>query len=204
MLNNSYVTPDAVRTATASFVDNAAYFTDGDDRPAYFAAWQPRLGLSYDLTGQGRTVLFGGFGRYFDRVLYNSTLDERFRLQYAMRTFQFSSNGGIRDGVQTIVWNPAYLSVDGLNQIIASGSAPNPEVFLIANGTTPPVSDQWSIGVRHSFGSFVDVGDVCRQPGTEPVHLHPRQPPTRRHLLPDRARVLGDPHLGSRGAKGVV
>ena len=143
-----------MRTATASFVNNAEYFTDGDDRPAYFGAWQPRLGLSYDLTGQGRTVLFGGFGRYFDRVLYNSTLDERFRLQYAVRTFQFSSNGGIRDGVQTIVWNPAYLSVDGLNQIIASGSAPNPEVFLIANGTTPPVSDQWSVGVRHTFGSF--------------------------------------------------
>jgi hypothetical protein len=154
MLNNSYVTPVDVRNATASFVDNGQYFTDGDDRPAYYAAWQPRLGLSYDLTGQGRTVIFGGYGRYFDRVLYNSTLDERFRLQYKVRTFQFSSDGGIRDGVQTIVWNPAYLSVDGLNQIIASGTAPNPEVFLIANGTTPPVSDQYSVGIRHSFGPF--------------------------------------------------
>jgi hypothetical protein len=155
MLNNGYVTPDDVRAATASFVDNQRYFTDGDDRPAFYGAWQPRIGLSYALTSQGQTVAFGGYGRYYDRVLYNSTLDERFRLQYAVRTFQFSSNGGVRDGVQTIVWDPSYLSVQGLNQIIASGRAPNPEVFLIANDTKPPLSDQWSVGVRHTFRGLV-------------------------------------------------
>ena len=82
------------------------YFTDGDDRPAFYGAWQPRLGFSYDVTGNGQTIAFGGWGRYYDRVLYNSTLDERFRLQYAVRTFQFSQSGGIRDGVETIVWDP--------------------------------------------------------------------------------------------------
>ena len=99
MLNNDYVTPDNVRAAAAPFVDDARYFTDGDDRPPFYGAWQPRLGFSYDITGKGRTVAFGGWGRYYDRVLYNSTLDERFRLQYAVRTFQFSQSGGIRDGV---------------------------------------------------------------------------------------------------------
>ena len=133
MLNNDYVTPENVRAATAPFVDNARYFTDGDDRPPFYSAWQPRLGFSYDITGKGQTVAFGGWGRYYDRVLYNSTLDERFRLQYATRTFQFSRDGGIRDGVQTIVWDPSYLSVAGLESIIAQGRAPNPEVFLIAN-----------------------------------------------------------------------
>ena len=101
MLNNDYVTPENVRAATAPFVDNARYFTDGDDRPPFYSAWQPRLGFSYDITGKGQTIAFGGWGRYYDRVLYNSTLDERFRLQYAVRTFQFSRDGGIRDGVQT-------------------------------------------------------------------------------------------------------
>jgi outer membrane receptor protein involved in Fe transport len=38
MLNNDYVTPDNVRTATAPFVDNARYFTDGDDRPPFYGA----------------------------------------------------------------------------------------------------------------------------------------------------------------------
>jgi Carboxypeptidase regulatory-like domain/TonB dependent receptor len=155
MLNNDYVTPENVRDATASFVDNARYFTDGDDRPPFYGGWQSRFGFSYDVTGRGQTVAFGGWGRYYDRVLYNSTLDERFRLQYAVRTFQFSRDGGIRDGVQTIVWDPSYLSVAGLESIIARGQAPNPEVFLIANDTRPPVSDQWSLGLRQTFRGIV-------------------------------------------------
>lgn len=155
MLNNDYVTPQPVRAATTTFVDTARYFTDGDDRPPFFGAWQPRLGFSYDVTGAGETIAFGGWGRYYDRVLYNSTLDERFRQQYAVRTFQFSQSGGIRDGVETIVWNPSYLSVAGLESIVARGLAPNPEVFLIANDAEPPVSDQWSLGARHSFRGTV-------------------------------------------------
>ncbi len=70
-----------------------SYFTDGDDRPAFKGAFQPRLGVSYDLSGDGKTVIFGGYGRYYDRVLYNSGLDERFRLQFAVRTFRFSEDG---------------------------------------------------------------------------------------------------------------
>jgi hypothetical protein len=152
MLNNDYVTPDAVRTATAPFVDASRYFTDGDDRPPFYRAWQPRVGFSYDVTGSGRTVAFGGWGRYYDRVLYNYTLDERFRQQFAVRTFRFSADGAPRDGNQTIVWNPAFLSQTGLDGLIASGVAPNPEVFLLDNETRPPVSDQFSLGVRQRVG----------------------------------------------------
>ena len=149
------MTPENVRNATASFVDNSVYFTDGDDRPPFYGMWQPRAGFSFDFTGEGKTVAFGGIGRYFDRVLYNSILDERFRQQFAVRTFQFSASGGIRDGVETIVWDPSFLSVEGLNSLIERGIAPNPEVFLIANDTEPPVSDQWSLGLRHSQWGLV-------------------------------------------------
>ncbi len=148
MLNNDYVTPASVRAVTARFVDANKYFTDGSNRPPFYGAWQPRVGVAYDLTGGGRHVLFGGYGRYYDRVIYNAGLDEKFRLQYAVRTFRFSSDGSLRNGQQTIVWNPSYLSKAGLDQLIATGTAPNPEVFLIANDTRPPVSDQFNGGVR--------------------------------------------------------
>jgi hypothetical protein len=148
MLNNDYVTPDSVRSATAPFVDASRYFTDGSDRPPFYGAWQPRVGLSYDLTGNGSHVLFGGYGRYFDRVIYNAGLDERFRLQYAVRSFQFSLDGAPRNGQATIIWSPSYLSKAGLDSLIASGIAPAPEVFLIANDTKPPVSDQFNAGLR--------------------------------------------------------
>jgi Carboxypeptidase regulatory-like domain/TonB dependent receptor-like, beta-barrel len=150
MLNNDYVTPEFVRTATAPFVDGSRYFTNGDDRPPFYGAWQPRVGFSYDLTGGGRHILFGGYGRYYDRVIYNAGLDERFRLQYAVRTFQFSLDGAPRNGQPTIIWNPSYQSKAGLDGLIAAGIAPTPEVFLIDNDTKPPVTDQFNAGLRTS------------------------------------------------------
>jgi len=153
-LNNDYVTPANVMAAVQGFVPSN-YFTDGTDRPGFKRGFQPRLGFSYDLSGRGRTVLFGGYGRYYDRVLYNSGLDERFRLQFAVRTFRFSADGQPRDGQPTLVWQDSYLSKAGLEGIIASGRSGNPEVFLIDNDTRPPLSDQVSLGVRHQFGEVV-------------------------------------------------
>jgi outer membrane receptor protein involved in Fe transport len=151
MLNNNYVTPAQVRTDLQSIVP-ADYFTNGDQRPAYKNMWQPRVGFSYDLTGKATTVVFGGYGRYFDRDIYNYLLDEKYRLQYAVRTFRFSADGAPRDGQPTIKWDPSFLSVAGLNNLIALGIAPKPEVFLVNNNTKPPVSDQFSFGIRQAFG----------------------------------------------------
>jgi hypothetical protein len=155
MINTDYVTPEDVRQAAAPFVDNNRYFTDGDDRSPFYGAWQPRLGFSFDLRGDGRTVTFGGYGRYFDRVLYGWTQAERARLQYATRTFHFSRDGGIRDGNETIVWDPSFLSRQGLDSLIERGIAPNPEMHLMDNEVKPPVSDQWSLGLRQRFGNIV-------------------------------------------------
>jgi hypothetical protein len=155
MLNNEHVTPDNARQAAAPFVDLALFTTDGDDRPAFFGAWAPRLGFSYDVTGNGQTIAFGGWGRYYDRVLYNTGLSERANLQWLRRTFRFSSTGAPRDGQPTLVWNPSYLSVQGLDSIIASGQAGAPELFLLYNDTKPPLSDQWSLGVRHTWRGTV-------------------------------------------------
>jgi hypothetical protein len=155
MLNNDYVTPDNVRLATAPFVDPNRYFTDGDDRPPFYGAWQPRLGLSYDLTGEGRHVAFGGYGRYYDRIFYNAGLDEKYRLQWQLRTFEFSLDGALRNGQATIVWDPSYLSREGLDGLIASNLAPNPEVFLVDNETEPPLSDQFNAGIRTKVGNIL-------------------------------------------------
>jgi hypothetical protein len=153
-LNNDYVTPADVRAALTGLVPER-YFTDGDDRPKFTTAWQPRFGISYDLTGDAKSVIFAGIGRYYDRVVYNQILDERFRLQYGVRLFRFSADGAPRDGFPTIPWDPSFLSADGLNSLIELGVAPNPEVFLISNDTEPPHSDQWNAGIRHAFGDVL-------------------------------------------------
>ena len=151
LLGKDYVTPDTIRAAASQYVPDR-YFTDGDDRDSPTDLIQPRLGFSFDLFEDQRTVVFGGVGRYFDRVLYNEILDERFRLQWQTRKFQFSADGLPRNGQPTIVWNDAYLSVEGLNQLIASGVAPNPEIFLIDRDTRIPETIQASLGVRQRFG----------------------------------------------------
>jgi outer membrane receptor protein involved in Fe transport len=151
LLGEDYVTPPEVVAAVSSFVP-PQYFTDGDDRETPDDLFQPRIGFSFDISSDQRTVLYGGVGRYLDRVLYNEIIDERLRLQWQVRRFLFSADGAPRDGQPTIAWDPSYLSKAALDGLIASGIAPNPEIFLIENDTRIPETLQASIGVRRRFG----------------------------------------------------
>ena len=157
MLNNDYVTPaDVEEWARTNFNVPDRYFTDGDDRPAFKQAWAPRVGVSYDLTGAGKHILFGGYGRYWDRTIYNAGLDEQFRLQYQVLTFRFSEDGSPDpNGNPTLAWQPEYLSKAGLDAIVASGVGPRPEVFLIDNDTEPPVADQFNAGFRTNLAGIL-------------------------------------------------
>lgn len=163
-LNNDYKTPDNVRAAVTELATTVAahngadffrvdnYLTDGSQRPVYLGEIQPRIGASYDILGDQKTVAFAGAGRYFDRTLFNSGVDERYRLQYNVRTFRFSRDGMPRDGQPTIVWDPSYLSRQGLQGLIDSSTAPAPEIFLMENDTKPLHTDQLSAGVRQVVG----------------------------------------------------
>jgi hypothetical protein len=163
-LNNDYKTPADVRAAVTELAATVAahngpdffqvdnYLTDGSQRPIYLGEIQPRIGASYDVLGDQKTIVFGGAGRYYDRTLFNSGVDERYRLQYAVRTFRFSRDGTTRDGQPTIMFDPSFLSKAGLQGLIDSGVAPAPEIFLMENDTRPLHTDQYSAGVRQQIG----------------------------------------------------
>ena len=158
MFNNGYVTPAKARTLLlglpkAPYFDPANYITDGSNRPVY-NMFQPRIGFSYELDERGKTVVFGGFGRYYDRNAFNNTLDEQFRLQYTIGRFEFSSDGLPRNGSPTVIWNPAYLTRDGLIALQARAITGLPELFAVKNNAKPPVTDQFSLGVRQRFGAW--------------------------------------------------
>ncbi len=154
MFDTDYVTPALVRERLS---DNfpANYFTDGNDREPKTDMFQPRLGFSYDVFKTGRTVVFGGAGRYYDRNLFNNTLDEKFRLQHAVGLFRFSADGTPRDGNPTVKWDPKYFSAAGLTELLATGVTGKPEVFLVENDTRVPYSNQWNLGVRQAFGDYL-------------------------------------------------
>jgi hypothetical protein len=151
MVNTDYVTPADVRARLADDFP-AEYFTDGNDRSGKTDMFQPRLGFSYDVFNTGRTVAFGGVGRYYDRTLFNNTLDEQFRLQHVVGEFYFSPDGSSVFGQPTAKWDPKYLTAAGLRELQATGITGKPEVFLISNDLAVPYSDQWNLGIRQQFG----------------------------------------------------
>ncbi len=164
MLDTNYVTPANIVSAlegksfqfegrTIAIPDE--YFSTGSERKPFKSEWQPRLGLSYDLSGNSRSVVFGGWGRYYDRLFLNSTLDERYRLQFPVYRFSFAAPPNPCGGEgQPVCWDPKYLSAAGLLGLIAQGAA-HPEIFLLSNNTKPPYSTQYNIGYRQTFGTWV-------------------------------------------------
>jgi hypothetical protein len=174
MVNNGYRTPDAVaaglRTGCTDFAqpvngrthwcfrdlfDVENYISTGSNRSSYKGMIQPRLGFTWDVTGKGQTVVFGGWGKYYDRVALNDVVDEKFKQSYKTYSFCFSADGGPVSGCggQTFQWNPSYLSRDGLLNLVTISGAGG-EVFLLANDTRPPYTNQWSLGLRQKLGPW--------------------------------------------------
>jgi hypothetical protein len=163
MFNNKWVTPDSVRSSLGPILDATGrnpedYFTSGtEDRPIYLGAFQPRVGFSYDLLGTGATVLHGGFGVYYDREIWNHLIDERFRLNWIVRFFDFTEDP---NNTGRILWDPSYESRAGLQGLVDnSGTGVNPgitsEIWLLKNDSKPPKSNQFNLGVRQTVSTVV-------------------------------------------------
>ena len=158
MIDSDYVTPANIVTAlkgktfpfsgrTISIPDE--YFSTGNERKPYKNEWQPRFGFTYALMGNSKSVVYGGWGKYYDRLFLNATLDERFRLQFPVYRFNFSP-----DGSSGVKWDPSYFTIAGLQGLIARGAA-RPEIYLLSNNTKPPYSTQYNLGFRQALGSWV-------------------------------------------------
>ena len=136
MIDNNFVTPPSVRAALDTVVPSK-YFTDGTQRPPFYGAFQPRVGLSYTLDEGGRWTVFAGFGVYYDRQLYdNVAIIEQYRSQHPDYNFRFFVNPA-DSAAGKVRWNNSYLSKQGLLGLLASGQTGLPELELIANDTNP-------------------------------------------------------------------
>jgi hypothetical protein len=158
--NNKYVTPPAAAAALRSlpstfYFDPENYITDGNNRSPFKGAFAPRFGFSYDINGDQSTVIFGGVGRYYDRNNFNNTVDELSRTINPIGVFRFSRDGLPRGGQPTTIFQPSYLTREGLLALIASSATEGlPELFAVKNDAKPPVNDQASLGIRQRFGAW--------------------------------------------------
>ena len=121
-----------------------------------WAAFGPRIGFAYDLTGSGKTVVRGGFGMMYERIQGNDMYN-------AGPNIPFSSNVNFSN---VSLDNPSTFLKDGSTAVapitVASITG------LAVNQYKLPVAYQYSAGVQHSLASrtvlsVMYVGNQSRQ-----------------------------------------
>ena len=116
MMNYDYRTPQNVVDSLTKYqsllfrpLQPDRYFTDGSQRDRFLGAFQPRVGASYAVTESGSTTVFGGWGIYYDRNLYDLAAEEAFSLQHPKYTIFFSDPAGPAVPGQ-VRWEPRFLT----------------------------------------------------------------------------------------------
>jgi hypothetical protein len=164
MMNYNYVTPQNVIDTLTRYASQfptafnpSQYISTGSNRKPFYGALQPRLGASYALDKESKTTVFGGYGVYYDRTLFDVAVDETQKLSHPIYTITFAPRGVAPTGSQ-IAWNDAYLTGnrDQLDALI--GSTGKPEAWLIDNDIKVPKSYQFNVGVRRMINPDWTVG----------------------------------------------
>ncbi len=172
MLNTDYVTPKFVVDTVTRYNDSLAtpldlnrYISTGSNRKPFYGAFQPRLGFSYGLDDDNKTTIFGGVGIYYDRSLFDFSVDEIQKLTHPVYTVRFAPPGATPKAGEA-AWSNSYLTTDTatLNALVHTSGLP--EAFLIDNKMKPPRSTQWSLGLRRVLGSWVGSVTYQGQRGT--------------------------------------
>lgn len=167
-----YQTPAAVVTALRNWrnLDNSNinvedYISNGNNRDTFTGAWQPRIGFSYDIGTEYDLVLFGGAGRAYDRNLFDNLQLEVTKSTFPTYSINFDSedpqhncNPAIESNCYT--WNPKYLTREGLEELLYLNSGAGREVYFVNNELKTPYSDQFSLGVRATFGDWETEASV--------------------------------------------
>ncbi|HVZ83984.1 MAG TPA: hypothetical protein VG893_09955, partial [Terracidiphilus sp.] len=107
-----------------------------------YNTWQPRLGFSEDLFGNGRTVLRGGFGTFFERIqgndIYNAATNAPFVNDPSAPNANFT--------------DPHVSTQTG--QTAATPSGPSGLTTLALKYPAPAVA-QYSLGVQHELSPSI-------------------------------------------------
>ena len=207
-LNNGYVTPAALVTALnrvdiprygitppagQTYAQSLArgginindYISTGNNRKQFYGAIAPRLGLSFDVLGDKATVIYGGWGRAYDRAMANYALDELQRQlstgdQFMIRndyktpySDQFSA--GLRQALGQ--WNGElgvnYTHAKHQFNWVPGDRDPNGGFGPRANSIDP----NWGAGPQ-GYGMLI-LGDFVTQQKTTQVFVRADKPYTR-------------------------
>ena len=156
--NQKFVTPEKVATALRNYqpwvaagIDAEDYITDGNDRKPFKGAFQPRIGVSYDVNGDRDMIFFAGAGRYYDRNnFYLASLETLFNTIRSDIGLNFCGDAGlpacsvpggnVANG--EIQWNESFRDPDALRAAVGSfGLSGN--IWVLHDKTPTPYTDQF-------------------------------------------------------------
>jgi hypothetical protein len=159
----------------------------------------PRLGVVYDITGRGKTILRGGFGIFFDRPMGNMVFD------------QIANAPGMLQPV---------LQWGRLQGLSASTGDPDPTLTMspTAYDFKPPRVMAWNVGLQHKLwrGIILDLAyvgssskDLLQQKQINAVpwgakFLQVNQDPTRAPSPVPGAAALADDFLRPYQGYGTI
>jgi hypothetical protein len=163
MFNNKWVTPDSVRTALGPDPDGdrpqpGRLLHEGHRGPADVPGRVPaaRRLLVSTLLGTGRTIVHGGFGVYYDREIWNHLIDERFRLNWIVRFFDFTTTRTTRAGSCGTRSTRACAGLQGAGQPGYGRQPRYHERDLAAQERQrAAASNQFNFGVRQTVSKVV-------------------------------------------------
>jgi hypothetical protein len=140
------------------------YVSTGHNRKAP-NNFSPRLGFSYDFNGDNRHVIFGGYGRAYNRNQFGTLALEVTKQalntnpQIYFPSLQTQNSFGpcatpadINPALHCYAWNPAYLTPEGLATLKTSPTSG--ELDLLNNNLKTPHSDQFTVGMRNKIGDW--------------------------------------------------
>ena len=178
MFNTGYVTPQNVIDTVTRYnsqlihpLDPATYFSTGSNRKPFYGAIQPRLGFSYALDKHNMTTVFGGFGIYYDRSIFDVSVDETLKLTHPTYFINFAAPG-VAPTAGQVAWSNAYLTTNHavLDALVHTSGLP--EAWLIANNAKVPKSQQWNLGIRHVMGDLSVAATYAAVRGVDQLVLN--------------------------------
>ena len=142
-------------------------------------AYGPRFGFGYDLFGDGRTALRGGFGMSKDRVQGNLTYNE-------------SGQAPVTQSPTIYYTNFATIAQGAAQGLINGVAGPSTVSQIYGNNPLPSVMN-FSLGIQHQLGSLTfDVAYVGSLNRHLPLEINLNPIPIYSMLLPQNAGLTAN------------
>jgi outer membrane receptor protein involved in Fe transport len=139
------------QTLARGGLDISNFLSTGNERDNYDGALAPRVGFSFDLTGEQRHVVFGGYGRSYDRNVFDYLAREPIKGAFPRYEYYIDSPTDTRCATSPdcLAWNPNLLDPATLRALAVSDPNLGAETVLLENDLKTPYSDQLSVGIRN-------------------------------------------------------